>query len=434
MFNTQRLFCYCSCCCYAVVFIVLVIDISKKVITFKLFIKMKKLPKFGTESVKGYFHARFCGKVGVVCLSKLTLGLYNTKLMRKRILGLLLCVLPFSLSAQTDKEIAYSKAKEAIKIMDEGKLDESIRLLEECQKLDSKNYIYPYEIAYAYVQKQEYKKAIKILNKVKKYESINSQVYQMSGNCYSYLGKPEKAIKEYEEGMNYFPNSGNLHLEKGNIFLGQEEYQKAIENYEKGIEVDPTFTSNYFRLAKLFLNSTDKLSGLIYGEIFMNLERTTGRTQEMSELLFNTYKYSITLGENESKIDFCKVIIDASEKTPNEDINLPLCAIFGKNFILAVINQKTIDLNSLSQIRQKFIQNYFTEDFKNYPNVLFEYQKKLLDNNIFNAYNHYLFQIGAEEEFNNWLEANRSEYDKFVEWYTTNQNIIKITNENKFIR
>ena len=52
--------------------------------------------------------------------------------------------------------------------MDEGKLDESIKLLEESQKLDPENYMYPYEIAYAYVQKKKYEKAIKILNNVKK--------------------------------------------------------------------------------------------------------------------------------------------------------------------------------------------------------------------------------------------------------------------------
>lgn len=354
--------------------------------------------------------------------------------MNKIIFRIILQFLSISLLAQTNKEIAYSKAKLAIKIMDEGKIDESIKLLEESQKLDSENYIYPYEIAYAYIQKKDYKKAIKILNKIKKYKSLNSQVYQMSGNCYSYMDKPEKAIKEYEEGMKHFPNSGNLYLEKGNIFLVQEEYNKAISNYEKGIEVDPTFTSNYYRLAKLFLNSNDKLSGLIYGEIFMNLERTTARTQEISELLFNTYKSSITLSEDESKIDFCEVVIDASRIKPNKDIRLPLCAIFGKNFILAIIGEKTINLSSLSKIREKFINNYFKEDFKKFPNVLFEYQKELLDKNLFNAYNHYLFQIGAQEEFNDWLELNRSDYEKFVDWYTKNQNIIEITNDNKFIR
>jgi len=354
--------------------------------------------------------------------------------MNKLVLLLLFQLFAIVLFAQSDKEIALTKAKEAIKIMDEGKIEESIKLLEECQKLDSENHIYPYEIAYAYFLKKDYKKAIKILKKVKKYKDINSQVYQMSGNCYSYLGEPNEAIKEYEEGMKLFPNSGNLHLEKGNIFLVKEEYNEAIKNYEKGIEVDPTFASNYYRLAKLFLNSKDKLSGLIYGEIFMNLERTTQRTQELSELMYNTYKSSITIRKDSSKIDFCDVILDASTIKPGGDIKLPLCAIFGKNFILSIINESNIDLNSLSSIRTKFLENYFRNDFKSYPNVLFEYQKKILENNFFDAYNHYLFQIGAQEEFNKWLESNGEEYEEFVEWYIKNENIIAITKENKFVR
>lgn len=196
----------------------------------------------------------------------------------------------FSLSflAQTDEEIALAKARKAIEIMNEGEIKESIKLLEESQELDPENYMYLYEITYAHLLMEDHEKAIKILEDLKNYESLNSQVYQMLGIGYSYSENLEKAIKEYEEGMKHFPNAGNLHLEKGNAFLHQENYQKAIENYNRGIEVDPMFSSNYFRLAKYFMNSDDKLSGLIYGEIFMNLERTTERTIEMSELLYNT--------------------------------------------------------------------------------------------------------------------------------------------------
>lgn len=53
---------------------------------------------------------------------------------------------------------------------------------------------------------------------------------------------------------------------------------------------------------------------------------------------------------------------------------------------------------------------------------------------VFNAYNHYLFQIGAEKEFDHWLETNRDEYDAFVVWYTATENSIEVTHENKFIR
>ncbi len=355
--------------------------------------------------------------------------------MNKILLLLISLQLVTSLSfGQSNGEKAREKAEKAIRLMDQGQLDESIALLQESQKLDPDNYIYPYEIAYAYVMKKEYKQAIKIMKKVKKYDNINSQVYQMSGNCYSYMGKPEKAIKEYEEGMKRFPNSGNLHLEKGNIFLGFQLYDKAIENYEKGIEVDPTYPSNYFRLAKLFLNSSDKLSGLIYGEIFMNLERTTPRTQEMSEDLLNAYKSSITIEDEQTNIDFCDVIIDASDFGEGNELKLPLCAVFGKHFILAIINEKTIDLDALSAIRTRFIESYYKEDYIKYPNVLFEYQKKMLDMGLFDAYNHYLFQIGAPEGFDQWLKTHEEAYNEFVDWYTKNENVIDVNSNNLFIR
>lgn len=281
---------------------------------------------------------------------------------------------------------------------------------------------------------KEYSSAVKILNKVKKYKGINSQVYQMLGNCYSYLGNPQKAIKEYEAGIKKFPKAGNLHLEKGNIFLMQEDYNKAIVNYKNGIVAEPMYPSNYYRLALLYLSSNNKLNGLIYGELFLNIERTTARTQEMSELLYQTYESSISFGEKEGSVtlDFCKVtlFVDDLEKG---NFDLPLCAPFGKNFILATIGQSEVSLGSLSQMRSRFIDNFFLGDQKEYPNVLFEYHKKMIDNGVFEAYNHYLLQIGAPKQFEQWLETNEQQYDAFVEWYTQEENVIKITRKNKFL-
>ena len=355
--------------------------------------------------------------------------------MKKPILLIIFLLSVFTGFAQTnDKETALNKAQEAIELMDDGKIEESMILLKEAEKLDPKNYMFPYEMAYAYVMKEDFETAIKILKKIKKYKPTSSQVYQMSGNCYSFMGKPDKAIKEYEEGMKHFPNAGNLYLERGNIYLQQENYYEAIKNYNKGIEVDPEYPSNYFRLAKLFLNSKDRLSGIIYGEIFMNIERTTPRTREMSELLFNAYTSSITLGEDESEIDFCVLTIDSSEIEEDSGIKLPFCGVFGKNFILATIGERKIDLKSLANIRKKFIENYFEGDHLEYPNVLLSYQKKMLDNNLFNAYNHYIFQMGAEAEFDEWMESNETEYEQFVDWYTDEDNYLMINNSNKFIR
>ena len=65
-----------------------------------------------------------------------------------RTIGLLLLFATGQIAyGQNNKEKALAKGQEAIKLMDNGKLDESIKLLEEAQKLDPDRFDYPYEKA-----------------------------------------------------------------------------------------------------------------------------------------------------------------------------------------------------------------------------------------------------------------------------------------------
>src|SRR4051812_34208800 len=104
-------------------------------------------------------------------------------------------------AAQTNKETALSKATEAIKLVDDGKFDDGIKLLEEAQKLDPDNYNYPYEIAYARYSKEDYKGAIDILEKITDYKDVNDRLYQLLGNSYDILGKSDKAFEVYDRGL-----------------------------------------------------------------------------------------------------------------------------------------------------------------------------------------------------------------------------------------
>lgn len=232
--------------------------------------------------------------------------------------------------AQTNKEIALQKANNAIRLMDEGRIDESISILQESQELDPKNFDYPYEIAYANYLKKDYKKAIEIAEKLENYKNVNAQLYTLWGNSYDNLGNSKKAIEIYDLGIKKFPNKGIHYLEKGVVYEFEKDYNKAVETYQKGISVEPNYSSNYYRLANLYLNSSDKTPGLIYGEIFINLERTTKRTKEISEKLFDTYKNSVTFtNENETKVDFCKELVIDATKYEN-DKKLPLCTFWWK--------------------------------------------------------------------------------------------------------
>lgn len=319
----------------------------------------------------------------------------------------------------------------AIKLIDDEKYDEGIAILKECEKIDPEDYTYPYEIAFAYTQKKEYQNAISQLEKVKKYPNIDDYYYALLGSSYDMADDTENAIRTYNEGLKKFPNSGKLYLEKGVVLESDKKIIDAIETYEKGIKAEPSYPSNYYRVSKLYFNTNDLLSGLIYGEIFLNIERTTSRTKEISELLYNTYKKAIKFSDNEIKIDLCQAIIDARSYDKNK--RLPFCLVFGKNFSLSIIDRKEINLETLSSIRKQFLKSYYISDYKMYPNVLISYQKTMEDNNVFNAYNHYIFQMGDLQAFETWRTNNQAEYDKFVNWYTIDKNLLKINNNNLYV-
>jgi tetratricopeptide (TPR) repeat protein len=348
-------------------------------------------------------------------------------------IGLLLLATACQIAvAQTDKEIALTKGREAIKLMDNGNIDESIKLLEEAQKLDPDRFDYPYEIAYAHYLKKDYKGAIRILEKITNHKDVTERLYQLLGNSYDLLGKSDKAFEVYDAGLAKFPNSGMINLEKGNVHWGKKQYLDALPFYEKGIEVDPTFPSNYYRAALIYCGSSEVVWGLIYGEIFMNLERNSKRTAEISKLLFDTYKDGIKFTSDSSiSSSFCRqMVLDVNN---DRKIKLPFCMIFEPTLLMSVGLEKSIDMNSLDKIRTAFIDNYFNnERDKMYPNVLFSYQKSIKDAGHIEAYNHWILMKGDEEGFDNWYSSNKDKFDSFVKWFTDNG--LRLTETNRFYK
>jgi len=352
-----------------------------------------------------------------------------------RISGLVLFIMiGQTLYGQTDKEKALEKALEAVKLMDNGKIDESIKLLDEAQKLDPGRLDYPYEMAYAYYLKEDYKETIKILEKNMNHKDVHERLFQLLGNSYDVLGKTDKALETYDTGLKKFPNSGIIYLEKGNVYWGKKEYEKALPFYEKGIEMDPAFPSNYYRATLIYCSSTEEVWGMMYGEIFMNLERNTDRTVEISKLLFDTYTREIKFTSDTSfSVSFSQnASMNISDLQNPDKLKLPFgIGVYEPTLMMAMISEKSIDMNSLDRIRTNFVEAYFKNgnDTK-YPNILFEYQKKVLEAGHMEAYNRWILMKGDEDAFETWHSANTEKWDKFVEWFT--ENGLELNKSNKF--
>ena len=352
----------------------------------------------------------------------------------KTIVLLLFIVIGQIAYGQTDEDKALEKGQTAIELMDNGKIDESIKLLKEARKLDPDRFDYPYELAYAQYLKENYKEVIKILERNIDHKDVSERLFQLLGNSYDVLGKTDKANEAYNAGLKKFPNSGMIYLEKGNVYWGKKEYGQALSFYEKGIEVDPGFPSNYYRATLIYCSSTEEVWGMIYGEIFMNLERNSQRTSEISKLLFDTYKSEIKFTSDTSfSVSFSRnSSINISDLNDPGKIKLPFgIGAYEPTFMMSMISEKSIDLNSLDRIRKNFVETYFENgNDKKYPNILFDYQNNVLKAGHLEAYNHWILMKGDEEAFGIWHTSNSAKWNNFVTWFTDNG--LEVNNSNKF--
>ncbi|MGL1894210.1 MAG: hypothetical protein OCD02_21450 [Spirochaetaceae bacterium] len=347
--------------------------------------------------------------------------------MKKIIILILISLLSLQVYSQdnTDKQEAYDNAIEAIKIMDSGEIDKSIGMLKNSQLLDPENYIYPYEIAYAHFLKKDYGNAISILEDVIQFKNKTDQCFTLLGNIYDMDGKPEKAIEVYKKGLVLFPTSGRLYFEQGNVQEVLGKYNEALVTWENGVYVDPRYASNYHTSAIYYSNyTTEKIWGILYGELFINLERGSDKTEQISKLLYDTYMSSIEITSNaEVRVNFTQtstVILDEDV----QEKNTPFPISYELTLAVALIpelKEENFGMKSLYNIRKLFIEEWFKYSIDSmYPNILFDWHKKLIELGYFESYNYWLFMKGNEDEFRSWLSENEDKYNSFIQWFSDN--------------
>lgn len=345
----------------------------------------------------------------------------------KNILYLLLfCLITTIAFGQTeDQRKAIELGKKAIQIMDEGQYEESISMLQEAQQLDPKRFDYPYEIAYALYVQEKYVEAAEQLEKLHDYEHVTAHLYQLLGNCYDNTDQPEKALETYKKGLQKFPNEGKLYCEQGILEYARENYNEAIGYWEKGVEIDPYFPSNYYWLGKIFSYTDERIWSVLYGELFMSLEPNTKRTEEMSEILFNTYDDAITISGDGSSggISFSKNIMINTDKKIKVPFTMDYEVLMSMSTIGMMMSTDTVKtIASLSNTRTTFIEQWYDQKkHKDHDNVIFSFQKKVLDAGHIEAYNYWLLMMGRLEEFETWYNANEDAFNAFVDWFNANR-------------
>jgi tetratricopeptide (TPR) repeat protein len=303
----------------------------------------------------------------------------------------------FSLCSMAYAQDAKQMHETAKAFMKQGDYSNAILVLTRATELEPGNIAFTKDLALSYYFHNDYNKALEVIKPLTERDDADEQSFQIAGSIYKTLNLPKDAEKVYRKGLRQFPQSGPLYNDLGEIMWTQQDYD-AIKEWKKGIEKDPAYSKNYYNAAKYYYLSTDKIWSILYGEIFLNMEPFSSKTPEIKDLLLESYKklyLDITLAKDREYNRFETTFLQFMNKQST---------IAG-----AGINPET-----LTMIRTRFILDWFNEN-KRPGFKLFDYQRQLLQEGLFDAYNQWIFGSAQNlSSFQNWINSHPDEYAAFT--------------------
>lgn len=352
-----------------------------------------------------------------------------------RMLFLLACLLLTLPDAAAQEQRHDRLIERAIRLMDAGLLPESEELLQSVLDAEPRHQAARYELAYLRYRQEEFKQCVQIVEGIlRDNPKFGDKAYQLLGNAYDRMGKRKKALNAYKAGLTWFPDSGKLHYEQGIVAFNDRDFLSALAHFENGIAAEPDYPSNYYGASTLFLASDQPLWGIFYGELFMNLERGSSRTEAMSGYLYGSYKRCIEYDYNNGKpnmsLSFCDVTLsDLSASLPYEAVcEVVLGAAFPED-------ARQVDMEAIVRMRTGFMERMQVDEVMDEealailggamrgmdkPNVLLDYQRTVAREGHLDAYHHWILQNGDQAEFVAWRSTHENEWNAFLEWFVKN--------------
>ena len=352
--------------------------------------------------------------------------------MKTILFALVLSFIFTGVSIPQTHEDAVEYLKSGIKSVDKGDYEDGVNQIKKALEIEPKNTLFNYELAFTYYKMNKYDKVINILEKVKKNPDTFDLIFSVLGNAYDIIGDRDKAIETYKTGLKKFPGSGKIYLELGVVEISEKKYEEALKYFEKGIEVEPTHPSNYYWASQIHAGSKYPLWGLIYGEIFLNLEQGTKRAEGISEMLFKLYSESISMRDSSGKKTI-NIKLNRVNDGKGFESDYEMTAMFAALKLAADSTVSGFNIDAMNKLRHYFIEMWYgTEKTKNDHNVLFDYHKMMIDKGLFEAYNYFILAYGDTDEFKKWAESNKEKAKEFDNWFS--EYGINLTKENAMYR
>jgi tetratricopeptide (TPR) repeat protein len=314
--------------------------------------------------------------------------------MKKSVILILLFACSYGLQAQ--EQTAQQLQENAKTVLQKGDFDNAIQLLQRAKKQEPDNVDVLRDLCFTYYLKRDFAAAIEVGKELVEKPNADQQSFQVLGLAYKAIASYKECGKLYRTALRKFPNSGVIYNDYAELYALDKDLDEAIVQWEKGIEVDPSYSSNYYNATMFYNRKGNWLRAALYGEIFLNLESYTTRTEEIKPQLLDAYQHLLAQGATLQ-------LMNAKNTSPFEKSVLEILQRSAAN-VKGVPN-----MDDINGVRKKFIPDWIETKQKQYPFHLFDNQQYLVRMGMFEAYNYWLFNSSTAANYQEWQKNHAKE-------------------------
>ncbi len=136
-------------------------------------------------------------------------------------------------------EIYQSYADEAVRVFSAGQFSNAVVILSELMLISPKSSRLYFERGTAYMQLEQFDKAIDDFSVTLKYDSHNAQALERSGWCYRALERNDLAASDWQRALLLNPENASLLADNARLLNDRNEVEAALEQVNRAVEIAP---------------------------------------------------------------------------------------------------------------------------------------------------------------------------------------------------
>lgn len=302
--------------------------------------------------------------------------------------------------------------QEGKKLLNEGKTNQAIGIFRQCiPKAPGRLPLYR-DLGQALNGIGKFSGALTVVEPMIRQGKADEKTYQVASFAHLKMKNEKKARTTLEDGLEKFPNSASLYCELGNFHDANNDHKDAVKNWLIALEKDPNYSLCYYELAKEMTRIENWQWCVLFGEIFVNLERQTERTKEMKKIIFDGYK---KMFDNYFEKGLYK------KKKGNAPLDFDEQISLTYQQLTPVMNDG-ISTENLTMARTRLVMEWTLNQNNKFPFTLFSYLNQMIREGNFDAYNQWLF--GAQEsqqQFDKWIDFHKTAMPNLATWMENNK-------------